>query len=162
MLPTQTEEHDMYGDTSVIRGLARDLRDRATDIRHEADHLVARADQVHWHGLAADAMRRRCRDRAAALRRTAGLHEDAADALDRHAAEVDRLKELIAAIERRALALVEAARSRIADLGPGLVGGLVDSVRSLAPDPVDRLLDRFVPPPSGSRDWLHVELPGLG
>ena len=87
----------MYGDTSVIRGLARGLRDQAADIRAEADRLVGQADQVHWTGLAADALRHRTHDRAAELRRSAGLHDDAAAALDHHADEVDRLKDLIAA-----------------------------------------------------------------
>ena len=33
--------------------------------------------------------------------------------------------------------------------------------RRVLPDPVDELLDRFVPPPPGHRDWLLVDLPGL-
>lgn len=147
----------MYGDTSVIRALARRLREQATDIRAEADSLVAQADAVHWSGLAADAMRHRTRERAAALRRTAGLHEDAADALDHHAHEVDRLKELIAAIERRVHGLVEAARDRLADLGRGIVDGL----RHVLPDAGDELLERFVPPPPGHKAWLDVDVPGL-
>ena len=157
MLSTPTEEHDMYGDTSVIRGLARTMRDQAADIRHEADRLVAHAESVHWSGLAADALRRRSRDRAADLRRTAALHDDAADALDHHADEVDRLKELIASIERRVQGLVAGARDRLAELGRGIL----DGIRHVAPDPLDQLLDRFVPPPSGSKDWLDVEIPGL-
>lgn len=148
----------MYGDTTAIRRLAGELRDRATDIRAEADHLVARADGVPWSGRAADALRRRTHDRAAALRRSAGLHDDAADALDRHAAEVDRVKDLIAAIERRAHSLVDAARDRLADIGHGILDGLEHPL----PDPGDLLLDRFVPPAPGSSEWLAVELPGLG
>ena len=147
----------MYGDTSVIRGLARTMRDQAADIRHEADRLVAQAESVHWSGLAADALRRRSRDRAADLRRAAGRHEDAADALEHHADEVDRLKDLIAAVERRVQGLVTSAHDRLADLGHGIL----DGIRHVVPDPVDQLLDRFVPPPSGSKDWLDVELPGL-
>ena len=50
------------------------------------------------------------------------------------------------------MALVAAARDRIAGV-VGLVGGLID--------PLDDLLDRFVPPPSGHRDWLTVHVPGL-
>ena len=148
----------MYGDTTVIRRLARELRDRATDIRAEADHLVARADGVPWSGLAADALRRRTHDRAGALRRSAALHDDAADALDRHAAEVDRVKDLIAAIERRAHSLVDAARDRLAEIGHGILHGLEHA----RPDAGDVLLDRFVPPAPGSREWLGVDLPGLG
>jgi hypothetical protein len=95
-------------------------------------------------------MRLRVQTQSGALRRTAQLHEHAASALERHADAVDRLKALIAAIERKVMALVEAARSRLS--------GLVDVV---LPDPVDQLLARFVPPPSGHRDWLTVDLPHL-
>jgi hypothetical protein len=141
----------MYGDTSVIRDLARDLRERAVDIRSAADALVGQAERTRWTGLAADAMRAHCRDRAAALRVTATRHEDAADALERHAAAVDRVKELVAAIERRVRALVDGARDRLA----GLAGSLH------LPDPFDLALDRFDPPPPGSLAWLDVDLPGL-
>lgn len=147
---------ERYGDTAVIRRLARALRDQAAEIRAEADRLVGLADTTHWTGRAADAMRRRARERASGLRRTASLHDDAADALDRHAREVDRLTELIASTERRVGAMVEAARERLARAASALLGGL----HGLAPDPLDRLLDRFVPPPSGHRDWLDVDLPG--
>ena len=141
----------MYGDTSVIRDLARDLRERATDIRSAADRLVGQADQTRWTGLAADAMRSHCRERAVALRRTALLHDDAADALDRHAAAVDRVKELIATIERRVRGLLQSARDRLS----GLTGGLH------LPDPLDDALGRFDAPPAGSLAWLDVDLPGL-
>jgi hypothetical protein len=140
----------MYGDTEAIRGLARTMRDQGTTLRAEADWLLSRADAVPWEGLAADAMRARVHAQVEALRRTADLSDDAAVALDQHADEVDRRKALIAAIERKALALVAAAKDRLA--------GLVSSV---LPDPVDELLDRFVPPPPGHRDWLLVDLPGL-
>ena len=63
---------------------------------------------------------------------------------------MDRLKALIAAIEHQVMALVAAAKDRLA--------GLVDAV---LPDPLDQLLARFVPPPPGHRDWLLVDLPGL-
>jgi hypothetical protein len=142
----------MYGDTAAIRGLARGLRVLGDDIRGEADFLLARAEAVPWEGLAADAMRHLARHRVAELRRTAGLHDEAAAALDEHAEAVDRVKRLIAAIEHRVRALVAAARDRIAGV-LGVVGGLVD--------PLDDLLDRFVPPPSGHLDWLTVDLPGL-
>lgn len=78
----------MYGDTSVIRGLARGMRERAGDIRAEADELAGRAEAVPWTGLAADAMRRLARDHATRLRSSADAHDTAADALDRHAREV--------------------------------------------------------------------------
>lgn len=148
----------MYGDTRVIRQLAAQLRDQATDLRRDADGLVGHAEAVQWHGWAADAMRTVAREHGSRLRATAQAHDDAADALDRHATEVDRLKALIGQIERRAHQLIAAARDRLADLGRRILGGLSD----LLPDPVDRLLDRFIPPPPGHRDWLSVDLPGLG
>src|SRR4051812_23947347 len=122
----------MYGDTTAIRRRAAGLREQADDLRAASVRLAALADAVAWQGLAADAMRRHAHDRAARLRRTAGLHDDAADALDRHAREVERLQDLIAAVEHRVARLLAAAGT---------------------------LLDRFVPPPSGSMDWLSVELP---
>jgi hypothetical protein len=140
----------MYGDTQAIRGLARTMRGEAVALRSEADALLARAEAVPWTGLAADAMRGRVRAQVGSLRHTAALADDAAGALDRHADEVDRLKALIVAIEHQVMALVGAAKDRLA--------GLVDAV---LPDPLDQLLARFDPPPSGHRDWLLVDLPGL-
>jgi hypothetical protein len=135
----------MYGDTGAIRRLAGGLRDRADQIRGEADRLVARTDHAGWLGRAGDALRARVRGRALALRRTASLHDEAAEALDRHAREVDRLVRLIEEIERRVGRLIEAARDT-----------MVDRVT----DWVSRWFDRFDPPPSGSRLWLEVEVPG--
>ncbi len=140
----------MYGDTEAIRRLARTMRGQGTALRSHANRLLTRAEAVPWEGLAADAMRARVRSQVGGLRRTAELADDAAVALDRHADEVDRLKALIAAIERKAMALVAAARDRLAGL-----------VATVLPDPIDELLDRFVPPAPGHRDWLLVDLPGL-
>ncbi len=139
----------MYGDTTVIRRLAADLREQAADIRAEADRLVARTDAAGWLGRAGDALCERARQRALALRRSAALHDDAAEALERHAREVERLQQLIEEIERRVRRLVDAARDRL--------GGLAGSVATWADD----WLDRFDPPASGSRRWLDVEVPGL-
>ncbi len=143
----------MYGDTEAIRGLARTMRGQGATLRSEATRLLARAEAVPWQGLAADTMRARVRAQVGAMRRTAELADEAGRALDHHADEVDRLKALIAAIERKARALVSAARDRLA--------GLAGLAASVLPDPVDELLDRFVPPPPGHRDWLVVDLPGL-
>ena len=143
----------MYGDTQVIRGLARTMRTEGSALRSEADGLLARAESVPWSGLAADAMRATVHAQVGGLRRTAALSDDAAEALERHADEVDRLKALIAAIEHRVMTLVAAARDRLA--------GLVGLVEGVLPDPLDELLARFDPPPAGHRDWLLVDLPGL-
>jgi hypothetical protein len=140
----------MYGDTDAIRGLARTMRDLGAALRSEAADLCTRAEAVPWEGLAADAMRARVRAQTGALQGTADLADMAATALERHADEVDRRKALIAAIEHTAMALVSAAKDRLA--------GLIDH---LVPDSVDEVLARFVPPPPGHRDWLTVDLPGL-
>jgi hypothetical protein len=148
----------MYGDTMVIRRLARDLREQAIDIRAEARALDGKVQSTIWAGKAADAMRTHAARRLVDLRDSANSHDDAADALDHHADEVDRLKDLITAIERRAHRIIEAALERLEDLG----GRLLDGITSVAPDPVDEVIDRFVPPPPGHKDWLTVDLPGLG
>ncbi len=127
----------MYGDTTVIRRLAVELRERAQEIRGEADRLVSRTDRAGWLGQAGDALRERVRERALALRRSATRHDDAADALDRHAREVERLQHLIEEIERRVRRLVDAADSW-----------------------AEKWLHRFEPPLTGSLAWLHVEVPG--
>lgn len=148
----------MYGDTRVIRHLATRLREQGEAVRVEADRLSARATSVDWTGVAADAMREVNRRRSHGLRCCAADHETAADALERHAREVDRVKELIADIERRATALVDAACDRLASVKDAVVAGAED----LLPDPVDEALAGFVPPPSGDVAWLDVSLPGLG
>ena len=122
----------MYGDTEVMRRRAAELREQGVDLRTLADRLVARTSAVGWTGRAAAALDERIRVRANHLRDVARRHDDAAEALDAHLREVDRLKEVIAAIERRA--------------------------RALRAD--GRLLPAFTPPPPGHRDWLAVELPG--
>lgn len=138
----------MYGDTAVIRALARRMREHGDDLRQEAAELAARAETVPWSGLAADAMRRVAREQAGLLRGCADAHEAAADALDHHAREVDRLKDLIAAIEHRAVRLLESAASGVA----GLLGHVL-------PDAVEHWAGHFEPPPHGSRAWLDVHLP---
>ena len=117
----------MYGDTTAIRHLARQLRDRADDIEAEAARLAHRVDAAPWSGLAADAMRAQARVRLAGLSRAARLHEEAAEALARHAGAVDH-----------AVAMLEAAARAVqsaADSASGLAGdaanGVLDSIGRL-------------------------------
>ena len=131
----------MYGSPTAIRRLAAGLREQAGEIRGEADRLVARTDAAGWLGRGGDALRERARGRALDLRRAATLHDDAAEALERHAHEVDRLQRLIEEIEGRARRLRDAARDRLDDWVSGW------------------LLDAFDPPPRGSVRWLEVEVP---
>ena len=123
----------MYGDTTTIRGRAHQFRRQATEIREVAALLKQRSDRLEWTGRSADAMRAAAQHRLAHLAHIAGLHDGAADALDRHAAAVDHLKELIAGIEHRARRLI-----------------------------ADHLLDVFVPPLPGHADWLGLDLPMIG
>jgi hypothetical protein len=139
----------MYGDTTVIRALAGRLRDQGSEIRAEAALLQGAAESVPWSGLAADAMRRLAHDHGGRLRSCAALHDEAADALERHAREVDRLEDLIAAVERRVLRLLDD------------VGGALHALAShVVPDGVDAWLAGFQAPPHGSKAWLHVRVPG--
>jgi hypothetical protein len=149
----------MYGDTSVMRKHAGELREQGVDIALTADHLVAQSDAIAWSGRAADAMRARVRERATHLREAAALHEAAADALARHLGEVDRLKESIAGVEQRAESLVADARTRVARLEaePADPAGGVRVV----PSEDDETLVAFTSPKPGHRDWLTVTLPGL-
>jgi uncharacterized protein YukE len=127
----------MYGDTLVMRKRAAQLREQGEDIRAMAEQLVTQSDEVAhesgWTGRAADAMRERVRDRAAHLREAAHAHDTAAASLEKHLAECDRLGESISDIERTVSFLVAE----------------------------DHAPAGFSPPPSGHKDWLSVELPGL-
>jgi len=146
----------MYGDTLVMRRRAAQLREQGEDIRTMAEQLVTRSDEVAWTGRAADAMRDRVRERAAHLRDAANAHDVAAASLEKHLGECDRLTDSIAGIERRASSLVADARTRV----DRLQSSPDDAVRP-TPTREDQALVAFAPPPSGHRDWLDVELPGL-
>ena len=147
----------MYGDTLVMRRRAAQLREQGEDIRTMAEQLVTGSDEVVWTGRAADAMRDRVRERAAHLRDAANAHDVAAASLEKHLGECDRLTESIAGVERRASSLVADARARVARLQSSPDD---DAVRP-TPTREDQALVAFAPPPSGHKDWLDVELPGL-
>jgi hypothetical protein len=144
-------EAAMYGDTGTIRAHARRMHMRAEEIRAEADALTTRVAGVAWTGVAADALRHLAREHTDGLRRCAAAHDRAAEALERHAHEIDRLKDLIASIERRVLGVLDSAASAATGVA-GLVGHLV-------PDTVDRWAHDFEPPPHGSIAWLDVDIP---
>lgn len=139
----------MYGETDVMRRRVGQLREQSADIRRLADQLVGRTEIVDWTGRAADSLRERARERAIALRECAQRYESAADALDRHADDVDHLKDAIAVRERSAESLLGEAHARKSVLEGG--AALTDE---------DVVLAGFTPPPPGHRDWLTVELPG--
>ncbi len=126
----------VYGETDVMRRRAAQLREQGVDIRAMADRLVAQTDGVGWTGRAAESLGERIRERAAHLRDVAARHDGAAELLEAHLLEVDRLKDVIAGAERKAAALVAEA-------------------------PRDPTLAGFAFPPPGHKDWLTAELPGL-
>lgn len=140
----------MYGDTVVMRRRAGQLREQGADIRAAADRLVARSEAVPWRGRAADAMRGRVQERAAHLRAAARAHDIAADSLEQHLAEVDRLKDAIAETERRLGGQVADARSRVE----------ATAYDDAAATDRDRALAAMSLPPAGHADWLILELPG--
>ncbi|MCW2814592.1 MAG: hypothetical protein JWN84_2047 [Nocardioides sp.] len=150
----------MYGDTEVLRRRVDQLREQAVDIRGLADQLVARTESTGWTGRAADSMRVRVTERATHLRGAAAQHESAAEALEKHVHEVETVQERIAEVERRATDLVAEARTRTADVQRRAADADGTGVR-VEPDPDDVVLCAFEAPPSGHRDWLDVELPGL-
>ncbi len=131
----------MTADPAAIRHLARELREQGTDIRAEADRLVALTVAAGWQGRAGEALQARVRDQAAALRRAAARHDDAADSLERHAGVVEERLALLLAAQRRVGELLDAAGE--------LAGGLPD------------LVERFVPPPPGDPGWLGVDVDAL-
>ena len=126
----------MYGDTDVMRRRAAQLREQGVDIRAMADRLVAQTDGVGWTGRAAESLGERIRERATHLRDVAARHDGAAESLEAHLLEVDRVKDAIAGAERKAEALVAEA-------------------------PRDHSLAASALPPPGHKDWLAVDLPGL-
>jgi uncharacterized protein YukE len=78
----------MIGDPTAIRAHAHALRRRADEIHDLARHLTDAAQSAAWQGRAAEAMRAAVRHSAGCLRRTAALHDEAAEALEHHARRV--------------------------------------------------------------------------
>lgn len=91
----------MLTDTSGIRHLARRMRERAEEIRAEGARVRRRADDVPWQGRSAEAMRSHVAVRLTTLAATADLHDDAAEALERHAGAVDAVAGLAGGLVRR-------------------------------------------------------------
>lgn len=120
----------MYGEPRRIRAVAERLEARSGDLRREADRLAADCTAAAWASVAADRMR----EGAARVRRDvdaiAHRYDEAAVLVRAHAAEVERMVELVASIERRVRALAD-------ELG--------DTVGAVVPDL-----------PRGHRDWLEV------
>lgn len=151
----------MYGEPSRIREIADRLERRAEELRSEADRLHAASEDSPWVSAAADRMRAHARERRDELRQVAREYDEAAARVRVHAAEVQRLLDLIAAIERQVRAIVGEALARAKEA----VGDVLDGIKDvLTPgDEQDRRIAATPLPPAGHRDWLGMPdlVPGV-
>ena len=120
----------MYGDPDAIRALARTLHDQGEEVREEGRRLVALVAATRWTGLAAEAADALARRRADDLLACAARHDDAAEGLARHAAEVERRLELLARAERVLGGLVAGGATLARELVPDLVSDLLPDPRA--------------------------------
>jgi methyl-accepting chemotaxis protein len=97
----------MYGEPSKIREVAERLEHRASQLRGEADALVAAGERAPWVSLAADRMRASAAERRADLVGVARDYEQAAAAVRRHAAVVQQRLDLVAEAQRHALRVLD-------------------------------------------------------
>jgi hypothetical protein len=151
----------MYGEPSRIREVAARLESRAGQLRGEADVLHAASEEVGWVSLAADRMREQARQRRDELRGVARQYDDAAARVRAHAAEVQRLLDLIASIERQVRSIISGAVDRVQGALSDIAHGVKDALTPGDED-AERLAGLDTPPP-GHRDWLDMPdlVPGV-
>lgn len=151
----------MYGEPSRIRQVAERLERRAGQLRAEADELHAASETVGWTSLAADRMREDAATRRDEIRAVARDYDEAAERVRAHAAEVQRLLDRIAAIEREVRAVIGDAVRRLDDAVSQVASGLKDA---LTPgDEADRRIAQTETPPPGHKAWLDMPdiVPGV-
>ena len=151
----------MYGEPSKIREVAERLERRADQLRTEADELHTASQEIGWTSVAADRMREQAGQRRDDLRQVAREYDEAAAKVRHHAAEVQRLLDLIATIERQARAIIAGAIDRVKDAVGDVIGGIKDA---LSPgDEADKRLADTATPPPGHKDWLDMPdvIPGI-
>lgn len=151
----------MYGEPSQIRRVAERLEARADGVRTEADALWSATQQVAWVSVAAEAMRASAGDRRRELLDVARSYDEAAHAVRAHAAEVQRLLDLIASVERQVRALVGEALERARAATARVLDGVRDA---LTPgEEADVRLAALPLPPPGHADWLALAglVPGV-
>jgi len=102
--------------TDGIRALARRVRAHAAETEADAADALAAVTATPWRGDAARAAEASARQGAAGLGRTSGALRDAADALDDHAAAVDRRLALLRALGDRAAAYADELGLELPDL----------------------------------------------
>ena len=151
----------MYGEPHKIREVAERLESRAEQLRAEADELHTASETSPWVSVAGDRMRAHARERRDELVGVAREYDEAAEKVRAHADEVQRLLDLIAAIERQVRAIIGEAVSRIKDAVSSIASGIKDA---LTPgDEDDRRLAETPTPPPGHKDWLDMPdvVPGV-
>jgi septal ring factor EnvC (AmiA/AmiB activator) len=151
----------MYGEPRKIREVAERLERRGDALRAEADALHTASEDIAWVSVAADRMRGHARDRRDELVQVAREYEEAARKVREHAAEVQRLLDLIAAIERQVRAIVSEAIDRVKDAVGNVISGIQDA---LSPgDEEDKRVAETPMPPPGHKDWLDMpeHVPGV-
>lgn len=151
----------MYGEPRKIREVAERLERRAEQLRSEADQLHTASETSPWVSVAGDRMRAHARALRDQLVGVAREYDEAAELVRAHAAEVQRLLDLIATIERQVRAVISEALGRIRDAISSVASGIKDA---LTPgDEEDRRLAETPTPPSGHKDWLDMPevVPGV-
>jgi WXG100 family type VII secretion target len=104
-------------DPQDLRAVAARIGAAAESARAEASRLQAQVGAAVWHGAAATAFDLLAGDVIAGLRASADRLDDAADALRRHAANVEHT-----------LTTLLQAGSDVLAIGGGLIHGMVDEV----------------------------------
>jgi hypothetical protein len=91
----------MVGDPDELRTVAARLRREADQVR-SVSLRVGAARRVEWHSVAAEAFRERVSEAVHGERRAAELLDEAASAVDAHAAAVQCVLEELARVARTA------------------------------------------------------------
>ena len=91
----------MVGNPEQIRAVAARLRREAEQVRAVSGRVGATRG-IAWRSAAADAFRERVSEAVHGERRSAQLLDDAAGAVDRHAAAVERVLDELARLARAA------------------------------------------------------------
>jgi hypothetical protein len=104
------------GDPTLLDAVAARINRDADELRTRAARLVAAADAVRWHSVAATAFRCDVGALARGLRRAADDVDEAAHALRRHAATVRRVRAALGAAEHVAVATARGVEHAVAHL----------------------------------------------
>lgn len=147
---------DVYGDTAQVRAQGTRLRAVADGVRSRAGDVVAAGD-ISWVSAAADRYRDELAARSSELQRVADEIDQAAAALARHAAGVEKVKAAIEAAERWVLHKVAEAHSVVASAVDTAVDAVIDAVTSFFHRARNLLATvRSYDPLPGSLDWLEL------